>query len=234
MRILRALAIGVAIPFLLASASPSPGHDQLSEILQFRDDWLRHLHERDLQGVVEGFARGAVVMPGYVAPRLGRDAIRSWYRSNFEKNRAHFDYTSHDIEIEGDWAFERWTVTVTLSPMDDGDDLLVGHTDPGQFTDTGVRVYRRLPDGDWRIDREAWDGNHEAVGYLSAVLSLGLPVAHLHAERPVARRLQRRRHLRAEGESALGQPPPRSLHGPPADLRERGVLGAHLGPEDRP
>lgn len=177
MRIRRALAIGLAAAFLLASPSPSAGHDELSEILRFRDAWLGRLHAADLHGIVDGFADGAVLIPGYVPPRLGHDAIRSWYRSNFEKNRVHFDYTSHDIEIEGDWAFERWTVTVTLSPMGDGNDRLAGLTDAGQFTDEGVRVYRRLPDGSWKIDREVWDGDHEASRYLSTVFSRATPVS---------------------------------------------------------
>jgi len=177
MRIRRTLGIGLAALLLLAAASPAPAHDDLSEILQFRDGWLRQLRAADIDGIIDGFAEGAVVMPGYVPPRLGHDAIRSWYRSNFDRNRIHFDYTSHDIEVEGDWAFERWTVRVTVSPVNDGDDVLGRHTDPGQFTDSGVRVYRQRPDGSWRIDREVWDGNHDAAGFLSTVLHPDIPLA---------------------------------------------------------
>ena len=93
------------------------------------------------------------VPPGEPAVQ-GVDAAREWLAGMLEQFDGHLEYTSSEVTILGDWAFETYTATATLTPRDGGD-ALVEHA-------RGIHIYRRGADGAWKIARDVW--NYDAPG----------------------------------------------------------------------
>ena len=136
-----------------------------ARLRELRERWVTQINAENLDGLVGLYADGAVIMPSYVAPRLGRDAIRRWYRAQFAKIDAHYAYEATEITVDGAWASERWTVRMKLTST--GADSDTTESDPVQFVEDGVRVYRKVGGGSWKIDHEYWSGGHPAADYLT-------------------------------------------------------------------
>ncbi len=56
-----------------------------------------------------------------------------------------------EIEVLGDWAFARTRVTGTLNPKDEGDPFPVDSKE--------IAIYRRQPDGAWKLWRLIGNSN---------------------------------------------------------------------------
>lgn len=165
-RTITALALTIAIALGLPAPTYAGAPDS-SELELLRDEWVEALNDGDLVEVLQGFAPGATLYLDILDPMRGRGAIAGWYRHVLNARRSSFEFRSHGIEVEGDWAFERWEARVTVAkPYDDG-----GWSAKVSFEDTGVRVYRRTADGTWKIDREIWDGAHRGAEELAALLA---------------------------------------------------------------
>ncbi len=85
----------------------------------------------------------AIVMRGVDPELIGKDAILS----NFQAHHGQFveEVTGELVEVEvfGDWAFDRGTVTIKLTPR-------VGGAPTG-LTARFIDLLRRQPDGSWKI-----------------------------------------------------------------------------------
>ncbi len=162
----RALTV---LPLIVALSLPSLSRaesDDLSDLELLRDEWVEALNDGDLVKVLQGFAPGAALYLDILEPMRGRGAIAAWYRHVLHRGRSSFEFRSQGIEIEGNWAFERWRARVTVSIL--GDDTWSAEV---RFEDTGTRVYRRTADGSWKIDREVWSGAHRGADKLAALLA---------------------------------------------------------------
>jgi ketosteroid isomerase-like protein len=79
-------------------------------------------------------------------PVNGSEAINAQLQAVFEQ----VDFENHDIStaemvVLGDWAFARGTLTGTMAQIPDGE--------PFESTRSWVLIFRRQPDGPWRIAR---------------------------------------------------------------------------------
>jgi ketosteroid isomerase-like protein len=111
-------------------------------------DHVARYNARDWQAMRLEYSEDALVMPSYVATAEGRDHVNDLYRGEFasaqdsESNsvmEAHMD----EVQVHGDWAFDRGTITVVTSQG-------------GYERKMAVRfmnIRRRLPDGKWTIIR---------------------------------------------------------------------------------
>ncbi len=61
------------------------------------------------------------------------------------------EYTGSDVTVAGDWAIERYVGTVMMTPKAGGETITE--------TIKGIHIYRRQPDGSWRIAQDIWNSN---------------------------------------------------------------------------
>ena len=95
------------------------------------------------------FTTDAVIMsPGEPAVN-GSAAIRSWAQATADQATVQGKYTSSKIEVVGDWAIEHYTGMLTITPKAGGVAM--------EERMKGIHIYRRQPDGSWRIVHDVWN-----------------------------------------------------------------------------
>jgi ketosteroid isomerase-like protein len=80
---------------------------------------------------------------------VGKDALRSWAENIYKQFTVQGKYMSPDIVVAGDWAFEHWAYTLTMTPL--------AGSDPIQEVGKGIHIYRRQSDGSWKIAQDIWN-----------------------------------------------------------------------------
>jgi uncharacterized protein (TIGR02246 family) len=139
--VLRLIAICLTAISVLAGCGASDRADIEAALLQ----WPRDFNARNLDAVCGLFADD-VVLAYSGAPDRNRDAFCDQMRDQFRDPSKTFSYDEPDIKeiiVDGDLATVRlfWTLTVRDTS---GKVLETIHED-------GVDVFRRQPDGSWKI-----------------------------------------------------------------------------------
>lgn len=104
---------------------------------------------RDLDALAAIFTDDAVIMPPGEATVNGTPAIRDWAEGLLSQFDIEANYEESDVTVAGDWAFERYTGRMVLTPRGGGD--------PMEVPARGIHVYRRQDDGSWRIAQDIWN-----------------------------------------------------------------------------
>jgi ketosteroid isomerase-like protein len=60
-------------------------------------------------------------------------------------------FSSPEIEVSRDWAIDRWSSTMILTPIDSGASI--------QNTHKGLWIWHRELDGSWKISRSIWNSD---------------------------------------------------------------------------
>ena len=98
-----------------------------------------------------------VVMMGPNMPAVsGADSVAAAMRSFFDAFTVQIQYTSQEIVVLGDWAFDRGTYRHTLTPKSGGAPI----PENGKY----LWLYRRHPDGSWKQTRVIWNSNDPMPG----------------------------------------------------------------------
>ncbi len=149
-RLLTALVPGL---LALGCARTAPGDTANEEraINAVRDREIRALSSGVADSLVAVFATDAVVMPPNEPMLTGADAIRTWYQNTVREFSAEGRYTNAQVTVVGDWAIERYDGVMRLTPRAGGA--------PTEQQMKGIHVYRRQPDGTWRIAQDIWNAN---------------------------------------------------------------------------
>ena len=88
----------------------------------------------------------------YIAPNspaiVGKAEVAPWVAGYFAAYATHWEKTTLEFVVSGDWAFERYAYWVVDTPRAGGDAV----TDSGN----GINIYHRDADGVWRVARDAW------------------------------------------------------------------------------
>lgn len=96
-------------------------------------------------------AADAVLMPPGEPAVAGIDAIRSWAEAFIAQTQSvSVNYTMTDIHVSGDWAVEHYTGTLNAT-MTGGEAM--------SETVKGIHVYRREPDGSWKMVYDVWNSD---------------------------------------------------------------------------
>lgn len=125
--------------------------------LQADIDALKQVRERELAGLRSGhpedfvaaFTSDAVLVPPGEPPVSGHAALRTWAQGMFDRFTLSGEYTSSEANVIGDWAVERYTGTLSVTPRTGGA--------PMEDSFRGIHIYRRQPDGSWRIAQDIWN-----------------------------------------------------------------------------
>jgi len=104
-------------------------------------------NEGNLEAFMATIADDAVFMPPDVSVLIGKEAIRNWY--NFDETSFDTTIFSDEIEISGDWAFQRvhWK----------GSWILKESGETTQFESQSISNLRKQPDGSWKTSHSIWN-----------------------------------------------------------------------------
>ncbi len=127
------------------------GDADVEAINRAREVFFRALNATDLDGFMAWVADDAVFMDHGGPPTLaGKEAIRSSYKSFFDRMTPNLTPTSEEIVVSGDWAFDRGT---WMSIKSDKRGI------PQQRLESCyVMIWRRPPEGGWKLARSIWNG----------------------------------------------------------------------------
>jgi uncharacterized protein (TIGR02246 family) len=115
---------------------------------------LSAVNASDLAGVLAVWSDEGVLMPPHHPSVHGRPEIERYFRQLFEHTQFTFSFTSTQIHISGDTAFERVAYTASARPARGGSEI----RDVGK----GLHVFRRQPDGSWTLIMDIWNSDAPA------------------------------------------------------------------------
>jgi ketosteroid isomerase-like protein len=104
---------------------------------------LAAVNASDYRRLLAVWADDGVLMPPNRAAVHGRRVLEDYFRERFAGTRFRFAFTSSDVQRFGEVAFERLGYSAVIWPAGGGAPL----EDAGK----GLHVYRRQPDGSWRL-----------------------------------------------------------------------------------
>ena len=164
------LLLGVVILVLAVAAqvgcsqptAVEPGPEYSSEadeeaIRAVSDAEFEAVKEGDIDTLLAVVGDDVVIMPPNEAAIYGKAAFGSWserFYSQFTIEQ--FDHSQEEIVVVGDWAFERWTVSMTVSPS--------GEEDAVSDEVKGIHIFHKQSDGSWRIVRDIWNSDNPVPG----------------------------------------------------------------------
>jgi len=124
---------------------------ETAEVARTTAALLRAVNASDLGGVMAVWSDAGVLMPPDHASVHGRMEIERYFDRLFRQRRLTFAFTSSEIHVAGDTAFERVTYAASARPIEGGP----AARDIGK----GLHVYRREPTGAWRLVADIWNSD---------------------------------------------------------------------------
>ena len=106
------------------------------------------INSNNLDSLTGMFTDDVVFLAAHAPPIVGKPAVRKWAQHYLEAFTTHWDKTSQEFEVAGQWAFERYSYKSTDTPKAGG----------AAFQDTGwgLVIYHHDADGKWRVARDAF------------------------------------------------------------------------------
>jgi len=122
-----------------------------------REAHVDALNRGDADGWAAAFADDAVQMPPNGPANVGKDQIQAFCGAMLSAFGAEFSLAPEEVRSAGaDWAFERGTYEITLSPKAGGEPI----NDAGKY----ITLYQRQPDGSWAMARDIWNTSNPPPG----------------------------------------------------------------------
>ena len=129
-------------------AKPSFAED-LAAITAFNAKYLGSINVGDIKTLSALTDDDHIILIPNRAPIVGKAANDAANGSAFERFQFDESWTPEETVIDGDLAYQRGTFTTSSTPKAGGDKRVVS----GAF----LRIYRRQPDGQWRMTRDMFN-----------------------------------------------------------------------------
>jgi uncharacterized protein (TIGR02246 family) len=91
-----------------------------------------------------------VMLPPGEPAVVGHEAVAAWDAEFSEMFDISGGYTGSEVVVLGDWAIERYTGEITVTPAEG---------DAATETIKGIHIYRRQDDGSWKIAQDIWNSD---------------------------------------------------------------------------
>ena len=157
MRRARVILMGLlALPLACGKekAEPSVEERALADsegIDTLREQFMNLFRAGDATALARLYTENAVLMPPGEPAVTGRKAIELKLQTTFDRFTAVLNVTFDEIEISGDWAFERGSYTLTLTPKVEDEPI----REVGKY----LLILRRNSDGSWKLARDIWNSD---------------------------------------------------------------------------
>ena len=146
------------ITFLLLSAcnqrdeqTTASVQADLAAIGEARQQLIDALIADDVEKIMDGLTSDHLTMPPNEPTPQTLDALRSWHERRIAEFTFDLVVSSPEVEIGGDWAIDRYSSTITLTPRDSG--ALI------QNTSKGLWIWHHEQDGAWKLSRSIWNSD---------------------------------------------------------------------------
>lgn len=123
--------------------------DAVEQITQIRQAFERAENAGDSSVIDEHCTEDVVAIPPEQPPAVGREAGKQALDALFAAFDVEVEYTSEEVVVGENLAFERLSATETHTPKDGGE--------PIEHSADSLWVYRRLPDGEWKQSHAIWN-----------------------------------------------------------------------------
>lgn len=130
------------------SASMDTEDDEVA-VEKLRGKEVAAMNEGDVDAVLALCTGDVVYMPTDQPAVSGQAALREWLSGFFSAASISISHTSEQVTVAGGTAIEPWSALLTVIPKD-GSERLTNRL-------KGMYVYRREPDGAWKIARAIWN-----------------------------------------------------------------------------
>ncbi len=120
---------------------------------------INAVRDREITLVVAGnvdslvalYTPDVAMMPPNEPAVNGQDALRKWTKTMVSQATVSGRYTSSQVTVSGDWAVDRYTGVLTVTPKAGGG--------PTEEQIKGVHIMQRGADGTWRIAQDVWNSD---------------------------------------------------------------------------
>ena len=104
------------------------------------------LNTNDVDAILDLYSTEPVFMPQHSTALVGRDAVRAGYKQVFATLKLNVQFTIHEIEEVGNWAWVRTSSAGTTRVLDSGVDVNEGNNELFVFRNEVGRwkIYRYL------------------------------------------------------------------------------------------
>ena len=114
--------------------------------------YVAAINSNDVDTLMADLTDDIVYQAPGAAEVVGKAAVREWVAGYFGAYQTRWEKTSIGFTVSGDWAFERYTYKATDTDRKTG----AVTTDVGK----GINVFRREPDGKWRVAIDGWSSDN--------------------------------------------------------------------------
>lgn len=139
--------------FLLAvgCAQPQPQDDaaQAQAVTAAANREIAGFTSGNVDSAVAVFASDIVLLPPNEPMLRGQDSLRAWTQRFLQQASVTGRYLTSDVVVTGDWAVQRYTVAITVTPKPRG----AATTEHGK----GIHVFHRAANGRWLIAQDVWN-----------------------------------------------------------------------------
>lgn len=154
----RSLAVAWLAALLAACGTAEPPRPSLEEdlaaIAAFNQRYLQAINDEDIAALSSLTTEGHIMLPPNRPPIVGKAANDELNGRAFEQFDFVETWTPEETEVSVDWAYQRGTFVVVATPKAGGDAQEIS----GSF----LRIYRRQPNGEWRMIRDMFNSDGSA------------------------------------------------------------------------
>jgi len=150
---LRIAGLGMTLVFALLAACSSgapTSEADLAAIEEFNRRYVQAINDGDAAALAALTTEDHIMLMPNRPPLIGKDANIEAMAAVFEQSEIDEAWIPEETVVAGDWAYQRGTFTVGFRPK--GGDAEMSTT-TGNF----LRIYRRQPDGEWRMIRDMFN-----------------------------------------------------------------------------
>jgi ketosteroid isomerase-like protein len=126
----------------------------LTAIRKFLNSAGDAVNREDVEAEVNRFTEDGIYMWPDAPVIVGHHELRAWFEDRFSRVDATIENVSEELEVCGDWAFERGRYVASIRPKDREETTTIR----GKY----LNILRREPDGSWRIARRMRNRDHPA------------------------------------------------------------------------
>ena len=137
--------LGYFISSGLPKSQDSAGEKEIQKLL---DGLMAADNASDVDRIMSFYADDAVTMPPNDHIVTGKAAIAARYKAGFAKFKMEVSLSSDELEVCGDWAFNRGKTSGRL--------LWHDCSNPTPLNDKYLMILRPQPDKSWKIARLMW------------------------------------------------------------------------------